>query len=123
LFENPGFGNHWLKLRLQGTRANRCAIGARIRVEIEEQGKSRSIHRTVGSGGSFGANPLRLEIGLGKASRIMAVQITWPGSGTRQTLRDLKLDTAYSIREGDSEAQVMTLKTFRFPDTDAHHHH
>ena len=47
-------------------RANRCAIGARVRVDVEEQGRVRSLHRTVGSGGSCGANPLRLEVGLGK---------------------------------------------------------
>ena len=33
LFQNPGHGNHWLTVRLVGTRTNRSAIGARIRVE------------------------------------------------------------------------------------------
>jgi ASPIC/UnbV protein/VCBS repeat protein len=125
LYENPGFGNHWLKLRLQGVRANRCAIGARVRVEVEEQGRVRSVHRTVGSGGSFGANPLRLEIGLGQASRIVAVEITWPGSGTHQVLKDLQLDHAYRVVEAEAKPQLMNLKTFRFAtgDPHAHHHH
>ena len=125
LFENPGFGNRWLKLRLEGTRANRCAIGARVRVDVEEQGRARSLHRTVGSGGSFGANPLRVELGLGKAEKIVAVEILWPGSGTRQSVRGLKLDQAYVIREGVPEARVIALKSFRFPQADphAHHHH
>ncbi|NIS03213.1 MAG: CRTAC1 family protein, partial [Gemmatimonadetes bacterium] len=65
LFRNPGgFGHHWIKLRLLGTRSNRSAIGARIRVDVTEDGTSRSIYRWVGSGGSFGGNPLRQEIGL-----------------------------------------------------------
>lgn len=125
LFENPGFGNHWLKLKLEGTRANRLAIGARVRVELEEQGKVRSLHRTVGPGGSFGANPLRIELGLGKAEKIVLVEILWPGSGTRQTLRDLKLDQTYLIREGVAEPRLIVLKSFRFPKADphAHHHH
>ncbi len=63
LFENPGMGNHWLILRLQGTKANRCALGARVRVDLQEGGQRRQLYRTVGPGGSFGANPLRLEIG------------------------------------------------------------
>ncbi len=125
LFENPGFGNHWLKLKLEGVRANRCAIGARVRVDIEEKGKVRSLHRTVGSGGSFGANPLRVELGLGKAEKIVAVEILWPGSGTRQSVRGLKLDQAYVVREGQADARTITLKSFRFPQADphAHHHH
>ncbi len=125
LYENPGFGHHWLKLRLQGVRANRCAIGARVRVEIEEQGRVRSLRRTIGSGGSFGANPLRLELGLGKADRIRTVEILWPGSGTRQSLVDLKLDAAYLVREGDAGAKVISLQSFHFPAADphAHHHH
>ncbi len=123
LFENPGFGNHWLKLRLQGVKANRCAIGARVRVDIEEDGRARSLHRTVSSGGSFGANPLRLEIGLGKAGRVVGVEILWPGSGTRQTVRGLQFDRAYVIVEGEPKAKETPLKTFRFPAADPHAHH
>jgi len=125
LYENPGFGNHWLKLRLQGVRANRSAIGARIRVDVEEAGQPRSIRRTMNTGGSFGANPLRLEIGLGKATRIAGVEILWPGSGTRQTVRGLELDRFYVIREGDEKPRVVELKSFKFSagDPHAHHHH
>ena len=125
LYENPGFGNHWLKLRLQGVRANRSGIGARIRVDIEEGGKPRSIHRTMNTGGSFGANPLRLEIGLGKATRISGVEILWPGSGTRQTVRGLEPDRFYVIREGDEKPRVVELKAFKLAGADphAHHHH
>ena len=34
LFQNPGHGNHWLTLKLVGTRTNRAAIGARVRVDL-----------------------------------------------------------------------------------------
>ena len=125
LFENPGFTNHWLKLKLEGTRANRCAIGARVRVDVEAQGKVRSLYRTVGSGGSFGANPLRVEVGLGKADKIVAVEILWPGSGTRQSVRGLKPNQMYVVREGVAETRPIALKSFPFPKADphAHHHH
>lgn len=90
LFANPGGDERsWLDLQLVGTRANRSAIGARIRVTTLEDGKPRDIHRTVGAGSSFGANPLRQRIGLGKAARAESVEITWPGSGRKQTLRHL----------------------------------
>src|SRR5262249_20660034 len=68
LYENPGFENHWITLKLEGVRSNRSAIGARIKVLTTEEGKDRTTYRTVGTGGSFGANPLRQEIGLGRAT-------------------------------------------------------
>src|SRR5436305_9510695 len=65
LFQNPGHGRHWLKLKLIGTRTNRSAIGARIRVDLPVPGGgSRSIYRTVGNNGSFGGNSLVETIGL-----------------------------------------------------------
>ena len=82
-------------------------------------------HRTVSFSGRFGANPLRVELGLGRAEKIVAVEILWPGSGTRQVVPDLKLDQAYAVREGVAEAQFIVLKSFSFPKADphAHHHH
>src|SRR6185312_11398631 len=59
LFQNPGHGRHWLKVRLVGTRTNRSALGARIRVELKgSDGASRAIYRVIGNNGSFGGNSL-----------------------------------------------------------------
>jgi tetratricopeptide (TPR) repeat protein len=87
LFHNPGHGNDWITLKLVGAKTNRAAIGARITVTVENAGQgTRAIHRTVGSGGSFGASPLAQHIGLGKAARIVDVDIWWPTTNTRQHL-------------------------------------
>src|SRR5262245_23472113 len=67
LFMNPGFSNSWLKLKLVGVKANRPAIGARIKVTLRTPTGTRELHRTSSSGGNFGSNPLRQEIGLGDA--------------------------------------------------------
>jgi hypothetical protein len=109
LFMNPGTTNHWLKLKLAGTKANRAAIGARIKVTVQTPAGSRELHRVVSSGGNFGSNPLRQEIGLGDATTITAVDIRWPGSDTRQTLTGLELDHSYQIREGDASPVVLQL--------------
>src|SRR5262249_52472986 len=59
LFRNPGHGHHWLKLKLVGTKTNRAAIGARIRVDLRTpEGLGRSVYRTVGENSSFGGNSL-----------------------------------------------------------------
>jgi hypothetical protein len=100
LFENPGHANDWLGVNLVGVRSNRAAIGARIKVTIEEaNGARRAIHRTVNTGGSFGASPLQQHLGLGKTSRIVEVEVRWPASGTRQVFADVAKNRVIEIRE------------------------
>ena len=104
LFLNPGFGHHWLTLQLIGTRSNRAAIGARLHVVVEEDGKERSVFRHVNSGGSFGGNPLRQTLGLGKATSIKSVQVYWPASDLTQHFENLEMDRFYRLTEGEEHA-------------------
>lgn len=106
LFLNPGNTNHWIKLRLVGIKANRAAVGARVRLSVRTPDGLREIHRVVSSGGSFGSNPFRLEIGLGNATGIESVEIRWPGSDAEQTLHGLDLDHFYEVREGEPPKQT-----------------
>jgi tetratricopeptide (TPR) repeat protein len=100
LFENPGNGNDWINLHLVGVKSNRAAIGARIKVTVENEGPGqRSIYRTVGSGGSFGASPLQQHIGLGKSARIVDLEIWWPASNTRQHFSNVEKDQFLEIKE------------------------
>jgi hypothetical protein len=87
-------------VHLVGVRSNRAAIGARIKVTVENTGGGRrSMYRTVNSGGSFGASPLEQHIGLGKAARIAEVEIKWPASGTRQVFTDVAKNQVIEIHE------------------------
>lgn len=101
LFANPGFGNHWLTVIAVGTHSNRSAVGARIRAVLREHGAERSVYREVGSGGCFGANPLRQTLGLGKANVVDVLEVRWPRSGKVQTLRDVPVDRTIRIVEGE----------------------
>jgi len=114
LFENPGNGNRWLSVRLEGRRSVRCAMGARIRAEILEDGRRRSVYRTVGSGGHFGANPLRQHLGLGRADRVELLEVTWPATGKTQTFRDLPANRSVEIVEGDDRPTVREPRPVRF---------
>lgn len=116
LFENPGHGNHWITLRLRGTTTNRAAIGARIRVRATTPGGPRDIHRVVGTGGSFGSSSLQQEIGLGNATSIESIEITWPASGRRQVLTDVGLDQVVEITEGRPDAVPVEIKHFSLPE-------
>ena len=111
LFQNPGFQNHALCVQLVGTKSNRCAIGARIRAVFTEGGKERSVYRHVNSGGSFGANPLRQTIGIGKATKIDRLEVFWPTTGKTQTFEDVTPDRTVRITEGSDE--IVTLKLTR----------
>ena len=114
LFENPGFGNHWIIVRLVGVESNRSAIGARIRAEIVADGKKRSVYKWVNSGGSFGANPLRQHIGLGSARRIEVLEVYWPTTGQTQQFRGVGVDQFIAISEGQKEYQTLTYRPVKF---------
>jgi FG-GAP-like repeat/ASPIC and UnbV len=113
LYRNPGNANHWLSLELEGVQSNRCAIGARIKVVVDTKSGPRSIYRTVSSGGSFGASPLRQEIGLGDARRVTALEVFWPATGQTQKIGNIQLDRHYKIREGAGTATPISRPTFK----------
>jgi hypothetical protein len=100
VFENPGHGNDWINLKLVGVKSNRSAVGTRIKVTVENKGQgTRSIYRTVSSGGSFGASPLQQHIGLGKDARIVDLELWWPASNTRQHFANVEKDQFLEIKE------------------------
>jgi len=110
-FMNPGQStNHWISLKLEGTTSNRSAIGSSIKVVFTENGVSRAVYRDVNSGGSFGASPLRREIGIGQATHIDQIEIHWHGSGKTQIFRNIKPDQFLYIQEGNDIVKSIPLK-------------
>jgi hypothetical protein len=107
LYLNPAHGNDWLTLMLEGTRSNRAALGARIKITVEDASGTREIHGKVSTGGSFGASSLQAEMGLGRISGVRQVEIWWP-SNVRQSFGPLTKNHRYRIREGDREASLWT---------------
>ena len=115
LYLNPGAAHHWVILRLEGVSANRAGVGARVRVRVETPGGARDIYATVGTGGSFGSSSLQQEIGLGAATRIVFVEIQWPGSEPVQRLTDVPMDQCVRIRQGATAPQVISRPSLRPP--------
>jgi hypothetical protein len=90
-------GPHWIGFQLTGAKSNRLAIGARVKVMSE----SLTQVAEVRSGGSYlSQNDLRVHFGLGSARSVDTVEIRWP-SGRVETLRNLKPDAYYRVREGE----------------------
>jgi hypothetical protein len=128
LFENPGWRNRsWISLELEGTTANRSAIGARVEITTANSaGAARRIHRTIGTGGSFGAGSLQLHVGLGNAVQVRQLRITWPDAArTTQSHGDLAVNQSYRIVQGKEPVLLQRPATpFRkIPGAGAAEHH
>ena len=112
LFLNPGHGNHWITLRLEGVTSNRSGVGVRIEVTTKDsKGDRRRVTSTVGTGGSFGSSSLQQEIGLGTAESIESLTIWWPTSGHRQTFRDVAINNFFVIREDTDQLIPVAQRT------------
>ncbi len=96
LLRNPGHNANWIRVKLVGVKTNRAAIGAKIKITVDD-GSIR--YREVSSGGSFGASPFAQHIGLGKGRTVKSLEVWWPTSNIRQTLRDVPVNRETVIKE------------------------
>jgi enediyne biosynthesis protein E4 len=89
-------GNHWILLKLVGSKSNRMAIGSQIHITTED-GLSQWNEVTTAVGYASSSDS-RVHFGLGKNLHIKDVEIRWP-SGIKQTLHDLDVDRVLTIEE------------------------
>ncbi|MEM7228115.1 MAG: VCBS repeat-containing protein [Planctomycetota bacterium] len=127
LFQNPGHENSWVTIRCIGTSSNRFAVGARIAVDVTTPDGPRTIHRVVGTGGSFGSSSLQTEVGLGDATSIEAVTVRWPGASETVRYRDVAMNAVVELRQDATTATVITPPAAPLPAPgsgggQSHHH-
>jgi hypothetical protein len=112
LLRNTGGTNHWLEIKLVGTRSNRDAVGARLTLSVAGRRQTREVH----AGSAYlSASSLVQHFGLGAHTHVESVHVRWP-SGEETTLTNLAADRQLMLREGDAEAVVVT--TWRDPFTE-----
>jgi enediyne biosynthesis protein E4 len=85
---------HWLQLKLEGTRSNASGIGAKIVCRSSQRTQTCMVSSSVGYGCSSDS---RVHFGLAE-ERTVSLEIHWP-SGTVQQMRDVKCDQRLSIQE------------------------
>ena len=90
--------HHWIRLKLVGTKSNRDAIGAWIKVRANGQTMWRQVMPTRGY---LSQSELPVTIGLGTATKPDDVEIIWP-SGTRQRIQAVDVDHMMTIKEAPS---------------------
>jgi hypothetical protein len=96
LLRNGGSGNNAVELTLVGTKSNRSAVGARVKITAGTTTELREIK----AGSSYlGQSELRIHAGVGRAQRIDRVEIRWP-SGATETIQDLAVNERVTITEG-----------------------
>lgn len=87
--------NAWVEFALEGTRSNRSAIGAEVRVFWSGM---QQLQQVSGASGFCAQNSRRLHFGLGPAARIEKVVVRWP-SGKEQTLNGIEAGKLHRIKE------------------------
>lgn len=94
-FRNQQQGNNFIAFRLQGTRSNRDAIGALVRIRLGDQTLVRQIHS---AGGYLSCSTKTIHFGVGQHESIDHVEVLWP-SGTTQVIEPPPINAVHNITE------------------------
>ena len=87
--------HHWLKIRLEGTKSNRSAIGARV---VVRYGRSVQVQELLSQSSYLSSNDPRLHFGLGSSTTV-SVEVRWP-SGLIEKFSGVKVDQLLTLLEG-----------------------
>ena len=96
LLKNYDKHGNWVLVKLVGTKSNRDAIGAQVRVWT---GGHQQLQEVRSGGGYISQSDFRLHFGLGSATKIDVLEIRWP-SGLLEKLEDLPPNQIVSVKEG-----------------------
>lgn len=99
LFENQIKTGNWMTLQMKGVSANRQAIGATVELRVVTENGTKSLYKTVSTGGSFGNNNSRLHFGIGEAEAVESIIIRWPGSDEPQVINHPTVNSLIHIRQ------------------------
>ena len=98
LLRNDGGSGHGsIQVKCVGTRSNRSAIGARVRVSV---GDHTQVAEVMSGSSYYSQSDFRLHFGIGRARTVDLVEVTWPSGGT-ETLRALPANHLFVIREAE----------------------
>jgi len=101
LRNNIGRQNHWLGIKLVGTKSNRDAVAAHITYKAGDLKRSRM---KVGGGSFLSAHDPRVVLGLGKRTKVDWLEVKWPQpSGKVERFANLPLDRYITIVEGEGK--------------------
>jgi hypothetical protein len=107
LRNDGGNANNWIKVKLIGTKCNRTAIGARVRVVTGKHSQMDEVH----SGTSvMSQSDLRLHFGVGQTKTVDLLEVKWPTTQKVETFTNLDPNQILTIKEGAGIIQKMMPK-------------
>ena len=102
LRNDGGNNNNWIKVKLIGTKCNRTAIGARVRVVTGKHSQMDEVHCGTSV---MSQSDLRLHFGVGQAKKIDRLDVNWPTTQKVETFTDLDTNQILVIKEGSGIIQ------------------
>ena len=102
LRNDGGNQNNWIKVKLIGTKCNRTAIGARVRVVTGKHSQMDEVHCGTSV---LSQSDLRLHFGVGQAKKIDRLDVNWPTTQKVETFTDLDTNQILVIKEGSGIIQ------------------
>jgi hypothetical protein len=97
LRNDGGNRNNWISVKTVGSKKNRDALGARVKVTAGDLAQVKEVY----SGGSYiSQNDTRLHFGLGNRTRVDSIEIRWPSSGKTEVIRDVPANQFVVVQEG-----------------------
>ena len=106
LRNDSGNRNHWLQVRLIGTKSNRDGVGARVKVTA---GELVQYEQRKGGMSYQAAHDPRLHFGLGGRTRVDRIEVRWP-SGAMDEITDVNVDRVVVVKEGTSPPSAAAAK-------------
>lgn len=97
LQNNAGTKNHWLGVKLVGTKSNADAVGARVTYQAGDLKRSRM---RVGGGSFLSSHDPRLVLGIGQRTKMDWLEVRWPQPGGTERFTKLPVDRYITIVEG-----------------------
>jgi hypothetical protein len=98
--------NHWIKVKLQGTKSNRSAIGATV---VVRAGGASQLDAVVSQSSFLSQNELRLHFGLGAEGRVEGFTVRWP-NGAVEEFPGTPADQLVLLVEGSGQTKPLLLK-------------
>jgi hypothetical protein len=103
--DSPNQG-HWVQVRLCGARANRCGVGARVKVVAGDLILIDEVHSGRGYQSHYGT---RLHFGLGDYRQVDRIEVSWIG-GNVDIFTDIAAGQSVTLLEGKSKPQLQARR-------------
>ncbi len=114
LYENPGHGNNWINVQFRGVKNNYYGWGAKVKLTFKDNGTQRSTFYIINQGASFQGNPIRLQAGLGKATMIDEMEVTWPAFNIKQVFKNIPVNQFLLCKEDVNTLTPVKVKPYQF---------